>query len=733
MLIANVCVNVMTNAIDKNFTYRVPERLNFLQEGWRVIVPFGGMKAVDGFVMSVREIDDLSEFDYELKEITDVIDTEPWFTQIMMGEARWLSEFYMCPLSQTMGLFMPGKHGRKIIAKFERVLRLAASFDAENFSSKPAQLKLLRLLAERGELRAAELKENKILSVTAKTLIDAGLVAAEQRRIMRDSYSQLKAEVKDFELTAEQDAAISAVEKILTVKKFQSFLLHGVTGSGKTQVYIELTKITRRLERHVIILVPEIALTGQIVASFKAHFTDVAVIHSRLSLAERRDTYDRIRLGEVGIVIGARSALFTPIDNVGLIIIDEEQDTSYKQDRQAPRYHARVVAEEFAKFHCAAVVLGSATPSLESYYRAKQGEIRLLTMPHRVLNNPLPEIECVDMRSELNAGNREVLSRALTELLKKTVADGQQAILLLNRRGWSTIVMCRQCGAVVTCPECGLSMTYHADGKMRCHHCELESEPPKVCPVCNSRRIKFLGTGTEKLERALKNSLPNARVIRMDRDSTGGKFGHQKILDAFAAHEYDILFGTQMVAKGHDIGGVTAVGVLNADSALSFSNFRAAEMCFELIMQAAGRAGRADLPGKVIVQAYNVDATAVRFGCAHDYEKFAANELPLRRDVFFPPFCRLVKLIFTGTDADKAKSNAKDFVKLFRTELGKKKSARHEAFGPIAAAIAKLRGVYRFAVLIKTEDLTRVRIFLTAHDLHKRTDVIIDIDPLTTD
>lgn len=733
MLIANVCVNVTTNAIDKNFTYRVPERLNFLQAGWRVIVPFGGMKEVDGFVMSVHEVKDLSEFDYELKEITYVIDTEPWFTQIMMNEARWMSEFYMCPLSQTMGLFMPGKHSRKVTFKMEQVYWLGDDYDEDFFADKPVKLRLLHMLDKHHVANQKELNDNKIDAKSVKELIDVGLVATEKRRILRDSYSQVKTEVKELELTAEQDAAYRKIKDSVILKNSDVFLLHGVTGSGKTQVYIELTKITRELDRHVIILVPEIALTGQIVASFKAHFTDVAVIHSRLSVAERTDAFERIRLNEVGIVIGARSALFTPIENVGLIIIDEEQDTSYKQDRQSPRYHARFVAEEFAKFHYATVVLGSATPSLESYYRAKQGEIKLLSMPHRVLNNPLPEIECVDMRGELNAGNRDVLSRALTELLKKTVADGQQAILLLNRRGWSTIVMCRKCGAVVACPNCGLSMTYHADGKMRCHHCELEQEPPKVCPACGSRWIKFLGTGTEKLERALKNALPNARVIRMDRDSTGGKFGHQKILDAFAAHEYDILFGTQMVAKGHDIGGVTAVGVLNADSALSFSNFRAAEMCFELITQAAGRAGRSDLPGKVIVQAYNVDAPAVRFGCAQDYETFAANELPLRQDVFFPPYCRLIKLIFTGTDETKAKSNAKEIVKLFRTELGKKKSARHEAFGPIPAAIAKLRGVYRFAVLIKTDDLSKVQGFLMVHELHKRTDIVIDIDPLTTD
>ena len=337
------------------------------------------------------------------------------------------------------------------------------------------------------------------------------------------------------------------------------------------------------------------------------------------------------------------------------------------------------------------------------------------------------------MRGELQAGNKEVLSRALLALLKKTLAEKNQAIILLNRRGWSTVVMCRTCGAVFNCPDCGLPMTYHADGHLLCHRCEVESEPPSICPSCGSRRIKFLGTGTEKLERALKNFLPSARVIRMDRDSTREKFGHKKILDAFAKHEADILFGTQMVAKGHDISGVTTVGVLSADAALSFSNFRAAENCFALITQAAGRAGRADLPGKVIVQAYDVNAPAIRFGCAQDYEKFFANELPQRREIFFPPFCRLVKLIIMSTKEDKAKAFAKEIVAAFKSEVAKKSSVCQEIFGPIKAAIANLRGVFRFSIIIKSKDLSAVRNFLRSHELHKRNDVQIDIDPQTTD
>ena len=732
MLIAEVCVNVTANNIDKNFTYLVPERLNFITAGWRVLVSFGAQK-VDGFVMAVHNVDDTAQFDFVLKEISDVIDEEAWFTPQMMNSARWLAEFYMCPLSQTMGLFMPGRRGKKIVARFERVLTLAGDFNEENFSNKRAQLKLLQLLRRQGTIRSEALHEFGIQRQTAKILIDVGFVVEEKRRVLRDSYAKVKSVPKNFSLTDEQIAACQAVEKSLTAQKFQGFLLHGVTGSGKTQIYIELAKITRQLGRRVIILVPEIALTGQAVENFKAYFSDVAVIHSRLDINERSDAFDRIRLGEVGIVIGARSALFTPIDNIGLIVVDEEQDTSYKQEKNPPFYHARIVAEEFARFHDAAIVFGSATPSLENFYRAKSGELTYLKMPRRVLNNPLPKVQCVDMREEMRLGNRSVLSHALVDLLKKTLSQGQQAILLLNRRGWSTVVMCRTCGAVVKCPDCSMPMTFHADGKLRCHHCNIELEPPKVCPACSSTHIKFLGTGTEKLERALKTFLPNAKILRMDRDSTSGKFGHQKILDAFAAHEYDILFGTQMVARGHDIQNVTAVGILSADAALSFSNFRAAEGCFELITQAAGRAGRANLPGSVIVQAYDVDAPAIRFGCRQDYEKFFAAELPQREEIFFPPFCRLIKLIFQGSDESKTKSRAKEIVKSFRSEVPSKKFARQEIFGPIPAAMARYRENFRFAVLIKSQDFSPVRVFLRSHDLHRRADVQIDIDPLTTD
>ena len=725
MLIAEICVNIAAKNIDYSYKYAVPERLKFLTAGWRVIVPFG-RQTVDGFVMSVRDSDET--FDFELKEIADVVDDEPWFTTEMQMLARWLSDFYLCPLATAMTLFMPGGRSKKIKPKFERVIKLIGTFDAAEFKRKPSQLELLELLREKSELPTAGLK---ISTAIIKTLVVKEIIAVENRRVLRDSYADIKPAAKTFELTPEQNSAISAVSKILAQRIFRGFLLHGVTGSGKTQVYIELTKIARQLGRRAVILVPEIALTGQIVQNFKAHFSDVLVIHSKLSVEERSDTFHRIRSGEFGIVIGARSALFTPISDVGLIVVDEEQDSSYKQE-SAPYYHARIVAEEFAKFHGAAVVFGSATPSLENYYRAQTGELEYLELPHRVLNQPLPEVELVDMRGELRAGNKSVLSNALKNLLAETFESGQQAIILLNRRGYSTFVMCRDCGALVRCPDCGKVMAYHTDGKVHCHFCEIHFKPPETCPECGSRKIKYFGAGTQKLEQALKIELPEARILRMDRDSTSRKLAHEKILEEFRRGEADILFGTQMVAKGHDIQNVTAIGILSADGILFFPDFRAAEQCFDLITQASGRAGRADLPGKVIVQAYNSNADVLKLACQQDFKTFAARELPKRELLFFPPYSRLVKLIFTSKDEAAAREFAERIVNSFKVEVLPSAVARQEIFGPIAASVANLRGDFRFSVLIKSLDLDLVRGFLRFHNLHKAPDVEIDFDPTFT-
>ncbi|MBR6013953.1 MAG: primosomal protein N' [Selenomonadaceae bacterium] len=735
MLVAQVFANVKIKSVQQTYTYSIPEHLKFLSAGWRVYVPFGKQK-VDGFVMSVEEVPDVENFfDFELKDIIDVFDDEAWFTEEMIKSAKFISDFYLCSMSEAMTLFMPGRNSRKIKKLFERIIKLAENFseeDLKKITSKSTKISILmKNLIERKEIPSVEVSKMGIYSPQLKMLEELNLIEIEQRRILRDSYSNVYSEQKNFELTAEQTFAIDSVKKFLQEKIFQGFLLHGVTGSGKTQVYIELTKIVRRLGRRAIILVPEIALTGQIVYNFKAYFPDIAVIHSRISIEEKADIFHKIREGKIGIVIGARSALFTPIENVGLIVVDEEQDFSYKQDT-FPRYHARVVAEQFAKFYNAAVVFGSATPSFENFHRAKIGELIYLPMLHRVFNQSLPEVECIDMRGELRAGNKKVLSRDLQNLLSETLKNHQQAILLLNRRGYHTFVMCRSCGEVIKCPDCGLSMTYHADETLKCHHCEIEKPVPKTCPKCGSKYIKFFGTGTQKLEQQLNEILPGAKILRMDRDTTSTKFGHRKILNAFGRGEYDILFGTQMVAKGHDIQNVTAVGILSADSALNFADFRASEICFNLITQAAGRAGRANFPGKVIVQTYNTNADAIIFGCRQDYENFYNHEIKNREEFFFPPFSRLVKILFMSKNENEAKIFAEEIAEAFKISAKKFSPARQEILGPIPAVIENLKGVHRFVVLIKSGDLNFVRTFLLKYDLHKMPEVQIDFDPSTT-
>ena len=592
---------------------------------------------------------------------------------------------------------------------------------------KPAQARALLLFREREEYARAELDEKGISPATIKNLVAAGLLTEHLRRRLRNPYGTGAGAARADELTQAQRAAVTALQEGIAAETFHGYLLHGVTGSGKTRVYIETARAVRARGRQVVVLVPEIALTGQLITAFQEVFADdIVVLHSQLSLAERNDSIFRVRRGDAGIIIGARSALFTPANDVGAIILDEEQDMSYKQD-ESPRYHARVVAEILARRHGAILVLGSATPSLESYARAQAGELTLLTMPERIGSQPLPQVRAVDMREELRRGRRTIISLALRELLTETLARHEQAIIMLNRRGYSTFIMCRSCGAVITCADCGLPLVYHANGALVCHHCDLRAAVPETCPKCGSRYIKYFGSGTEKLEEELGQLLPAARLVRMDRDTTGRKFAHTEILTQFRRRNFDILLGTQMVAKGHDLPGVQAVGIISADASLNLPDFRAAERCFMLITQTAGRAGRHGARGEVIVQTYNPEHYAVQAALRQDYEAFYAREIELRRELFYPPFSRLVKLLFHETSRERAWGEANAFVTAFRSAFAKEQDCM--LIGPSPALIEWERGAYRFIVLIKTDGLAVVQNFLRTRGLHLRDDVAIDIDP----
>ena len=620
------------------------------------------------------------------------------------------------------------KRDKALYEKFYTAVAITDELLA-GLARKPAQARALLLFREREEYARAELDEKGISPATIKNLVAAGLLTEHLRRRLRNPYGTDVGAAQADELTQAQHAAVTALHEGLADESFHGYLLHGVTGSGKTRVYIETARAVRARGRQVVVLVPEIALTGQLITAFQEVFADdIVVLHSQLSLAERNDSIFRVRRGDAGIIIGARSALFTPANDVGAIILDEEQDMSYKQD-ESPRYHARVVAEILARRHGAILVLGSATPSLESYARAQAGDLTLLTMPERIGSQPLPQVRAVDMREELRRGRRTIISLALRELLTETLARHEQAIIMLNRRGYSTFIMCRSCGAVITCAGCGLPLVYHANGALVCHHCDLRAAVPETCPKCGSRYIKYFGSGTEKLEEELGQLLPAARLVRMDRDTTGRKFAHTEILTQFRRRNFDILLGTQMVAKGHDLPGVQAVGIISADASLNLPDFRAAERCFMLITQTAGRAGRHGARGEVIVQTYNPEHYAVQAALRQDYEAFYAREIELRRELFYPPFSRLVKLLFHETSRERAWGEANAFVTAFRSAFAKEQDCM--VIGPSPALIERERGVYRFIVLIKTAALADVQAHLRAHAIHLRDDIAIDIDPIT--
>lgn len=622
---------------------------------------------------------------------------------------------------------------RNASQSYEKIICLRPDTGAvpDDFSRRPAQKRLLEILLKTPVCSAAFLRQEKVSWPVIHALEEQGLIEIRSERILQDSYRGSDSIGKSrLELTAAQKKALGEIVPLLEACQSKTFLLHGVTGSGKTQVYMEAARTARAQGRQVVVLVPEIALTGQLVSSFKYYFPeDILVIHSRLSLSERNDAVFRLRQQQIGIVIGARSALFMPFDDLGLLILDEEHDPSYKQD-ESPRYHARDVAEEMARLHNAVLLLGSATPAVESFYRAEKKDYTLLSLPQRIGNLALPQVQYVDMRTELKAGNRNVISRELRQLLETTVAKGEQAIIMLNRRGFSTFVMCRSCGEVIKCKDCGLPLVYHKSGRLQCHHCDLMAEVPDLCPKCSSRYIKYFGTGTERLEQELQQLLPAARIIRMDRDTTGRKFAHTQILEQFKQKKYDILLGTQMVAKGHDIPNVTAVGIISADSSLNMPDFRAAERCFMLITQTAGRAGRGKIPGKVIVQTYNPEHYAVQCGIRQDYAAFYREELGFRQVLQYPPFSSLIKLLVQHKEESTALEEATALVERFRQCFSG--DPDEQIIGPAPAMIANFRGIYRFNLLIKTKNLSRMRKFMQENELNLKTNIMIDINPLNT-
>ena len=563
-----------------------------------------------------------------------------------------------------------------------------------------------------------------------KALLQAGLIRLEKTRQQRDSFCHVVGEGKLVQATLAQQAALAEILPAIAAKTPQPFLLHGVTGSGKTEVYLQAAAAALTQGRQVLVMIPEIAQTSQVLRRFKARFgAAVAVVHSRLSVAERRDVWDLFRSREIDIVIGTRSALFLPGAGLGLIIIDEEHEFTYKQE-ESPRYHVRETALQRARQLGATVILGSATPALESYHAAMTGAYRLLTLPERVDGAAMPTVEVVDMREQLKQGRKSVISEPLEKLLQQSVEKGEQAILLLNRRGHSTFVMCRECGHVMRCDHCSVPLVYHMHGgKLSCHYCESFHAVPTSCPECHGRYIRYFGAGTQRLEEELTNLMPGVRLTRMDHDTTGGKTSHDSLLDGFRQAKTDILLGTQMVAKGHDIENVTAVGILAADSSLNLPDFRSAERTFALVMQAAGRAGRGSKAGQVVVQTYHPGHYAMIAGAAQDYQRFYQQEIRFRQELRYPPFAQFLKLTFSGGDESRTMKTAEDTAALLQDRL-ESTGSPIDVLGPYAAPVAKIGDLFRVQLLLRGENLTAAKQTLIECGIAGSAAITIDVDPL---
>ncbi|MDP4180206.1 MAG: primosomal protein N', partial [Bacillota bacterium] len=593
-----------------------------------------------------------------------------------------------------------------------RVAYLAVSVDEVNEAinsnkiKKIQQIRVLELLRDTEHLSVSDIIQfSGATSSSINTLKKNGFIAFKEIEVNRDPYSgRTFNRSKPFIPTKEQAEALKDAGEKIEKEEFYEILLHGVTGSGKTEVYLQLIKKCYDKGKNAIVLVPEISLTPQMVERFKSRFGDeVAVLHSRLSAGERYDQWRLIRDGKIKVVVGARSAVFAPFDRIGIIIIDEEHESSYKSET-TPKYHARDIARERCKEENAILLYGSATPAIDTYYNATLGKIGLYKMLERPNKAVLPKVEIVDMRDELNEGNRSMFSSKLSKEIIKNIEAGQQTILFLNRRGYSSFVLCRNCGFTMKCSNCSISLTYHANNdRLICHYCGFTIKNPGVCPKCNSKNIRHFGTGTQKIEDEAKRNFKGSTVIRMDMDTTNYKNSHEKILTEFKEKNINIMIGTQMIAKGHDFPNVTLVGVLAADSLLNLDDFRASEKTFQLITQVAGRAGRGELPGRVIIQSYNTEDFSITNACKHDYMGFYKQEILIREKLEYPPFTNIGVLILSGLNDAQVSQKAKEVGEELKEQLNDGGEGTN-ILGPLRAPMPMIKKKYRWRIVVKCKD-----------------------------
>ncbi len=744
---ANIIVDISHEKVDRPFQYRIPEALmGQLEVGMAVMIPFGlGNKRIKGYVM---EITDRAEYDeHKLKAVDSIVKDGVSAQSDSMKLAWWIRENYGSTMIAALKTVLPVKKKLKQVVRKTIVCKVdteTAAARAEEFAQKHqnAKARLMQELARQPAL-PQPLVTGK-LNVTGQTiqaLEKAELIEVQAegtyRNVLPENIAVLNSWQKK-QLSESQQAIVDSILHDFRADVRRTYLIHGVTGSGKTEVYMELIEQMMVEGRQAIMLIPEIALTYQTLMRFYRRFGDrVSVMNSRLSAGERSDQYERAARGDIDIMIGPRSALFTPFERLGLVIIDEEHENSYKSESM-PKYHAREVAGEVCRMKNASLVLGSATPSVESYYRAKKGELKLFTLKERLAGGQLPRVYVEDLRSELKSGNRSIFSRRLYGLINDRLKRGEQTILFINRRGYAGFVSCRACGHVMKCPHCDVSLSEHTDryrneSRLVCHYCGYNTPGVTNCPVCGSKYILGFRAGTQQIEELLHREFPAARVLRMDADTTKSKDSYEQILSQFAHEEADILVGTQMIVKGHDFAKVTLVGILAADMSLHAGDYRAGERTFQLLTQAAGRAGRSTLPGEVVIQTYQPEHYAVVHAANQDYEHFFAEEIAYRDLMMYPPVAHMMAVLVLADNEKAGAMQAQALAEQVRRQFDDK---RLVMIGPTEACIGKINDIYRYIFYIKHREyqvLTAVKDVLeqTIHAMQWNTDSVqFDFDPM---
>ena len=720
-------------------TYRAPADAQ-VHKGARVRVPLGG-RTVVGYVADVHAATPEGQ---DLRDIIELVDDEAFVPPDVVDLALWIGEYYASGPGSAMSLAMPpaSREGRRESFKTIRVYEAVPAADESATRLGPKQRAALDFVrSQAAGVTAAGATAQKIGADALRGLVRHGLVRVRDDVVMRDPFADAtgggarwsvdRPDAAEPVLTPEQADAFRRLEDAAAAQAFKTILLHGVTGSGKTELYLRLTRRMIEAGRKVLILVPEIGLTPSVVGQFRSRFGErVAIQHSGLAEGERHDQWHRIRRGQVDVVIGTRSAVFAPLDGIGLVVVDEEHDGSYKQD-ETPRYHGRDVAIVRGRAHNALVVLGSATPSLESSANARSGRYDQIRLTSRILDRPLATVRIVNMRDEYAVrGADVVLSRALVDAMTDRLAKGEQTLVLLNRRGFATVVFCRQCGASMECPHCSVSLTFHRiQRRVRCHYCNFAAAVPRKCGACGGEFLEQAGFGTERLEAEIKTRFPAALVTRVDRDTIRRRGAITRVLQDVARGAIDILVGTQMIAKGHDFPAVTLVGVVSADVGLGLADFRAAERTFQLLTQVVGRAGRGEVAGEAIVQTLYPDHYAVQAAAAQDYERFYLRETDFRASLHYPPAVAMINVVVKSKTSDGAMADAQDLVKRTRH-----RHPHGHVIGPAPAALAKINNEYRAQFFIKGQQRRPMRLALLAAleerpELKRR--IIIDVDPVS--